>query len=110
LVNNLACFVIRDIRNYANTHMSCRWQGSAATTAAAFTKERLEYMLLQEVQAVATIVEVVNDGENLLAQTYSPVPTNSKPVHKAVIRVDKDVSDMRHNDDAARGGVSICPY
>jgi nucleoside phosphorylase len=67
LVNSFPCLVIRGICDYADTHKSCRWQGFAAATAAAFAKELLEYTPPQEVQEMDTIVEVMKDGETLLA-------------------------------------------
>ncbi len=45
-----------------------------------------------------------------LPQTYSLVSANCKPVHRVVVRVDKNVSDMRDDDDTARKGLSISPY
>jgi nucleoside phosphorylase len=65
LMDNFPCLVIRGISDFASTHKSRRWQGFAATTAAAFAKELLEYTPPQEVQELATIVEVMKDGKFL---------------------------------------------
>jgi nucleoside phosphorylase len=65
LMNNFPCLVIRGICDYADTHKSVLWQGYAAAAAAAFAKELLEYMPLQEVQETATIIEAMKDGESL---------------------------------------------
>jgi nucleoside phosphorylase len=50
LMNNFPYLVIRGICDYADTHKSVLWQGYAAATATAYTKELLEYMPPQEVQ------------------------------------------------------------
>jgi nucleoside phosphorylase len=65
LMDNFPCLVIRGISDYANSHKSRRWQGFAAATAAAFAKELLEYTPVQEVQEMATIVEVLKDGKSM---------------------------------------------
>jgi nucleoside phosphorylase len=64
LMDNFLCQVIRGICDYADTHKSHRWQGFAAATAAAFAKELVEYTPVQEVQEMATIVEVMKDGKS----------------------------------------------
>jgi nucleoside phosphorylase len=49
LMNHFPCLVIRGICDYADTHKNKRWQGYAAATAAAFTKELLGFIPKQEV-------------------------------------------------------------
>ncbi|KAB8261348.1 nucleoside phosphorylase domain-containing protein [Aspergillus pseudonomiae] len=44
LMNNFTCIVIRGIRDYADSHKKKEWQEHAATVAAAFAKELLEYV------------------------------------------------------------------
>jgi nucleoside phosphorylase len=48
LMNHFPCLVIRGICSYADTHKNKRWQGYAAATAAAFTKELLGFIPKQE--------------------------------------------------------------
>ncbi len=65
LMDNFPCLVIRGICDYADTHKSVCWQSYAAATAAAFAKELLEYTPPQEIEEMATIVEVMKDGKSL---------------------------------------------
>ncbi|KAK6829217.1 hypothetical protein RU639_003517 [Aspergillus parasiticus] len=44
LMNDFPCIVIRGIFNYADSHKNNEWQEYAATVAAAFAKELLEYV------------------------------------------------------------------
>jgi hypothetical protein len=64
LMDNFPCLVIRGVCDYADTHKNERWQGFAAASAAAFAKELLEYMPPREIQEMAKVVEVLNDGES----------------------------------------------
>jgi nucleoside phosphorylase len=63
LMNNFPCLVIRGIADYADTHKSKTWQGYAAAAAAACAKELLEMLSPHEVQDMATIEEVLNEGK-----------------------------------------------
>jgi nucleoside phosphorylase len=65
LMDNFPCLVIRGICDYADTHKSVMWQGYAAATASTYAKELLECTPPQEVREMATIVEVMKDGEPL---------------------------------------------
>ncbi len=66
LVNNFPCLVIRGICDYADSHRSNRWQGYAAASAAAFAKELLGHVSVQEVLKMNRILEVMKDGELFL--------------------------------------------
>jgi nucleoside phosphorylase len=63
IMNNFPCVVIRGVSDYADTHKNACWQGYAAATAAAFAKELLGLVSLQEVHETATIVEMMNNGK-----------------------------------------------
>ncbi len=75
LMDNFPCLVIRGICDYADTHKSRSWQGFAAATAAAFAKELLEYTPQQEVQEMATIVEVMKDGKSMPRLRWLTTPS-----------------------------------
>lgn len=51
LMNHFPCLVIRGICDYSDTHKNKRWQGYAAMTAAAYTKEVLRLIPPARVQA-----------------------------------------------------------
>jgi nucleoside phosphorylase len=56
LMNNFPCLVIRGICDYADSHMSNRWNGYAAATAAAYAKELLGVIPAEEVKSARTVV------------------------------------------------------
>ena len=60
LMNNFPCLVVRGICDYADSHKNDRWQRYAAATAAAYTKELLEYVLGDDIQNTRKAVEVLN--------------------------------------------------
>ena len=51
LMNHFPCLVIRGICDYSDSHKNNVWQGYAAMTAAAYTKDLLYRMSAQHVQA-----------------------------------------------------------
>jgi nucleoside phosphorylase len=59
LMNNFPCLVIRGICDYADEHKNDDWQGYAAATAAAFGKEFLECVDVEEVRKEHGIGEVL---------------------------------------------------
>jgi nucleoside phosphorylase len=63
LMDNFPCIVIRGICDYADSHKNKAWQEHAATTAAAFAKELLGYIQLQEVNKEETVKDVLAQGE-----------------------------------------------
>jgi nucleoside phosphorylase len=50
LMNNFPCLVIRGISDYSDSHKNDRWQPYAAATAAAYAKELLGFLGMQEVE------------------------------------------------------------
>lgn len=60
LMNSFPCLVIRGICDYADTHKNKRWQGYAAATAAAFTKELLGVVPKQEVIKLKPVGEFIS--------------------------------------------------
>jgi nucleoside phosphorylase len=53
LMDEFPCLVIRGICDYADSHKNKRWQPYAAATAAAYTKELLSIIPVQEVAAAS---------------------------------------------------------
>ncbi|EED12084.1 conserved hypothetical protein [Talaromyces stipitatus ATCC 10500] len=61
LMNNFPCIVIRGICDYADSHKNDRWQRYAAATAAAYAKELLGYVPVQDLQRTQKAIEVAED-------------------------------------------------
>lgn len=65
LMNNFPCIVIRGICDYADSHKSDRWQRYAAATAAAYAKELLAFVPIQDLQTTRKAIEMLEDSESL---------------------------------------------
>lgn len=59
LMNTFPCIVIRGICDYADSHKNDRWQCYAAATAAAYAKELLEYVPVQDIQWTQKAVDLL---------------------------------------------------
>jgi nucleoside phosphorylase len=57
LMNNFPCLMIRGICDYADSHKSEQWQGYAAATAAAYTKELLSVIHPNHVEETPVVVD-----------------------------------------------------
>ncbi|KAG9564013.1 purine and uridine phosphorylase, partial [Aureobasidium melanogenum] len=60
LMNNFPCLVVRGICDYSDSHKNKEWQGYAAMTAAAYTKDLLKVMVPKRVEGepkLATVLE-----------------------------------------------------
>ncbi|KAJ5480502.1 purine and uridine phosphorylase [Penicillium desertorum] len=55
LMDNFPCLVIRGISDYADSHKNKAWQGYAAATAAAYTKELLSVVPTKQVEDTTTV-------------------------------------------------------
>lgn len=108
LMNNFPCLVIRGIGDYADTHKNKRWQVYAAATAAAFAKALLEYVPPHCIHDMATIVDVIKDGECSPFTLVRPslIANDAMIVQETVKEVAHDVSDVRGDQAAAKKGVS----
>lgn len=62
LMNHFPCLVIRGICDYSDTHKNKEWQGYAAITAAAYTKDLLKRILPNKMEAEKKLVELVENG------------------------------------------------
>jgi hypothetical protein len=65
LMNNFPCIVIRGICDYADSHKNDRWQRYAAATAAAYAKELLAFVPIQDLQTTRKAIEMLEDSESL---------------------------------------------
>ncbi len=63
LMNHFPCLVVRGICDYSDTHKNKEWQGYAAMTAAAYTKDLLERISPTKVEAEKKIKELLENGE-----------------------------------------------
>ena len=57
LMDNFPCLMIRGICDYSDSHKSQQWQGYAAATAAAYTKELLSVIHPNHVEETPVVVD-----------------------------------------------------
>ncbi|RWA13450.1 hypothetical protein EKO27_g1631 [Xylaria grammica] len=62
LMNQFPFLVIRGICDYSDTHKNKLWQGYAAMTAAAYTRDLLYEIAPNKVEAERTLVGILSDG------------------------------------------------
>ena len=62
LMDTFPCIVIRGICDYADSHKNDMWQKYAAATAAAFAKEFLSFVDVQEVERAPELHKAVEKG------------------------------------------------
>ncbi|KAK6212007.1 hypothetical protein LQW54_005535 [Pestalotiopsis sp. IQ-011] len=62
LMNNFPCIAIRGICDYADSHKNKAWQEHAAAMAAAFAKELLGYVMVDEVAAEKPAKDVLSQN------------------------------------------------
>lgn len=60
LMNSFPCLVIRGICDYSDSHKNKEWQGYAAIVAAAYTKDLLQRIPLNKVEAERSINAIVS--------------------------------------------------
>ena len=65
LVNHFPCLIIRGICDYSDTHKNKEWQGYAAMTAAAYTKDLLYRIHPNRVEAEKTLSETLSSGQSI---------------------------------------------
>ncbi|KAJ6118823.1 hypothetical protein N7471_013443 [Penicillium samsonianum] len=75
LMNTFPCLVIRGICDYSDSHKNKAWQGHAAMVAAAYTKDLLQRIPLNRIEAEERIGAVVSEElkgiQHRLDQAYS---------------------------------------
>ena len=64
LVNHFPCLVVRGICDYSDTHKNKEWQGYAAMTAAAYTKDLLYRIHPNRVEAEKRLSETLSSGQS----------------------------------------------
>lgn len=63
LMNTFPCLVIRGVCDYGDSHKNDDWQRYAAATAAAFAKELLRYVDVEEVKRAPELQKLLKNGE-----------------------------------------------
>jgi nucleoside phosphorylase len=66
LANRVPCLVVRGICDYSDSHKNNRWQGYAAMTAAAYTKDLLGVMLPKRVESEMKLTTVLESRQYYL--------------------------------------------
>ncbi|KAL8343422.1 hypothetical protein RB598_004658 [Gaeumannomyces tritici] len=66
LMNHFPCLVVRGICDYSDSHKNKAWQGYAAMTAAAYTKDLLIRILPNKIEAEKKISEVLSNIEHCM--------------------------------------------
>ena len=64
LVNHFPCLIVRGICDYSDTHKNKEWQGYAAMTAAAYTKDLLYRIHPNKVEAEKRLSEALSSGQS----------------------------------------------
>ena len=62
LMNQFPCLIIRGICDYSDSHKNKEWQGYAAMTAAAYTKDLLRRIPPNKVEAEKRISDILSDS------------------------------------------------
>jgi nucleoside phosphorylase len=66
LMNDFPCLVIRGICDYADSHKNKDWQGYAAAVAAAYAKELLSVVAIDQINSTPTARDTLADsGERI---------------------------------------------
>lgn len=63
LMNDFPCLVIRGICDYCDSHKNDQWQRYAAATAAAYAKELIQIMEVEDVQYASEARVLVEEGK-----------------------------------------------
>ncbi|KAJ5684067.1 uncharacterized protein N7477_000412 [Penicillium maclennaniae] len=64
LMNNYPCLVIRGICDYADSHKNKKWQGYAAAVAAAYAKELLLVVAIDQVNSTPTLRDTLANSDH----------------------------------------------
>jgi nucleoside phosphorylase len=62
LMNHFPCLVIRGICDYSDTHKNKEWQGYAAMAAAAYAKDLLAHISVNNLEAERRISDILSSG------------------------------------------------
>ncbi|PTB65133.1 hypothetical protein BBK36DRAFT_1169900 [Trichoderma citrinoviride] len=91
LMNRFPCLVIRGICDYSDTHADTAWQGYAAMTAAAYTKDLLSRIPVSKVQAERKIGEILS---GMYRRDYLYLSCSF--INSQVIGVEEGVNKLLH--------------
>ncbi|KAH8598562.1 hypothetical protein B0O99DRAFT_567007, partial [Bisporella sp. PMI_857] len=82
LMNNFPCLVIRGICDYADSHKNDRWQRYAAATAAAYAKEFLEIVPVEDLEKTQNAVDVLKEVKEKLNDINNATKETINSLHK----------------------------
>ncbi|KAI1847677.1 hypothetical protein JX265_013937 [Neoarthrinium moseri] len=82
LMDNFPCIVIRGICDYADSHKNTAWQEHAAAIAAAFAKELLGYVVVDEVKAEKPVRDILLDISRTVTSIQEETTRNTHLLHK----------------------------
>ncbi|RYP81096.1 hypothetical protein DL769_002152 [Monosporascus sp. CRB-8-3] len=88
LVNHFPCLVIRGICDYADSHKSKEWQGYAAMTAAAYTKDLLSRIRPTRVENEKRIYDLLVEATQVTKELATETRDNIRHI----------ISDKRSDD------------
>ncbi|KAG8352811.1 hypothetical protein FVEN_g9195 [Fusarium venenatum] len=69
LMNHFPCLVVRGICDYADSHKNKEWQGYAAMIASAYTKELLEQIPPNKIEAESRILKTIGQSVSQIEKT-----------------------------------------
>ncbi|KAJ4855513.1 ankyrin repeats (3 copies) domain-containing protein [Trichoderma breve] len=73
LMNHFPCLVIRGICDYSDTHINAKWQGYAAMTAAAYTKDLLYRIAPNRVKTEKKISNILSENLRDIAESHRDI-------------------------------------
>ncbi|KAJ3488125.1 hypothetical protein NLG97_g6255 [Lecanicillium saksenae] len=94
LMNAFPCVVIRGICDYSDSHKAKEWQGYAAMTAAAFTKDLLNRIPPNRIESEKRILDVVSDLQ-AVAQVTLERTTEVRDIAKKHLEAEENFSKER---------------
>ncbi|GJN78669.1 hypothetical protein PLIIFM63780_002178 [Purpureocillium lilacinum] len=106
LANHFPCLVIRGVCDYSDTHKNKAWQGYAAMTAAAYTKDLLCQIPPNKVEAqerISKLVESVLASVSEIHSVTARVKEGVQDVHTVALDIDQKAVLSRLEDEVAAG-------
>ncbi|KAF3056049.1 putative ankyrin repeat protein [Trichoderma lentiforme] len=92
LMNHFPCLVIRGICDYADSHINKTWQGYAAMTAAAYTKDLLYRITPNKVEAATKISNILSDLHEV-TQQHRDIAED----HRSIAQTHREIAE-EHRD------------
>ncbi|PKK46687.1 hypothetical protein CI102_10605, partial [Trichoderma harzianum] len=91
LMNHFPCLVIRGICDYSDSHTDEKWQGYAAMTAAAYTKDLLHRITPNRVEAETKIGDILSD----IAKDHRDIAKEQRDIIKKQLTTQEDLATNR---------------